>query len=105
MGFAEALADDGSLSGRGSPLVRGLVCGVMTTLGGRGHSLPYLVPDKVPNAFFIAKTIAGAIVFVELWIIAYVRARFMQTPFLKAALQIVVGGAIVLATGILIGAS
>ena len=105
MGFAEALADDGELSGRGSPLIRGGVCGVMTAIGGLGHSLPYLIPDRVPNAFFIATAIAGAIVFVELWVIAYIRAHFMQTPFFKAALQIVVGGAIVLATGILIGAS
>jgi rubrerythrin len=105
MGFAEALADDGELSGRGSPLIRGVVCGLMTTAGGLGHSLPYLVPDRLPNAFLIATAIAGAIVFFELWIIAFVRARFMQTPFFKAALQIVFGGAIVLATGILIGAS
>ncbi|VTZ52316.1 conserved membrane hypothetical protein [Methylocella tundrae] len=105
MGFAEALADDGELSGRGSPLVRGIVCGLMTTAGGLGHSLPYLVPDALPNAFLIATGIAGVIVFFELWIIAYIRARYMQTPFFKAALQIVLGGAIVLATGILIGAS
>ncbi len=105
MGFAEALADDGELSGRGSPLVRGVVCGLMTTVGGLGHSLPYLVPDSLPNAFFVATAVAGVIVFFELWIIAYVRARYMSTPFVKAALQIVLGGAIVLATGILIGAS
>ncbi len=105
MGFAEALSDDGSLSGRGSPLTRGIVTGLMTTAGGLGHSLPYLVPNSVPNAFYIATAIAGAVVFVELWIIAFVRARYMQTPFFKAALQIVVGGAIVLATGILIGSS
>ena len=72
MGFAEALADDGSLSGRGSPLIRGVVCGLMTTAGGLGHSLPYLVPNSLPNAFYIATAIAGAIVFVELWIIALV---------------------------------
>lgn len=105
MGFAEALSDDGSLSGRGSPLIRGVICGLMTTFGGLGHSLPYLVPNRLPNAFFIATAIAGAIVFFELWIIAFVRSRYMQTPFLKAALQIVLGGAIVLATGILIGSS
>jgi rubrerythrin len=105
MGFAEALSDDGSLSGRGSPLVRGIVTGLMTTAGGLGHSLPYLVPDSVPHAFYIATAIAGFVVFIELWIIAFVRARYMQTPFFKAALQIVVGGAIVLATGILIGSS
>ena len=105
MGFAEALSDDGSISGRGSPLIRGIVTGLMTTAGGLGHSLPYLVPDSVPHAFLIATAIAGFVVFVELWIIAFVRARYMQTPFFKAALQIVVGGAIVLATGILIGSS
>ena len=105
MGFAEALADDGALSGRGSPLVRGGVCGLMTTLGGLGHTLPYLIPDSTPNAFLIATAVAAAIVFIELWLIAFVRARFMQTPFFKAALQIVLGGAIVLATGIIIGAS
>jgi rubrerythrin len=103
MGFAEALSDDGVLSGRGSPVLRGVVCGVMTALGGMGHSLPYLVPDALPNAFWIATAIAGGVVFCELWIIAFVRAKYMATPFLKAALQIVVGGAIVLATGILIG--
>ena len=105
MGFAEALADDGALSGRGSPLLRGGVCGVMTALGGLGHSLPYLVPNSVPDAFWVATAIAGVVVFCELWIIAFVRTKYMATPFLRAALQIVVGGAIVLATGILIGAA
>jgi rubrerythrin len=105
MGFAEALSDDGALSGRGSPWLRGGICGVMTALGGLGHALPYLVPDSVENAFLIATAVAGLVVFVELWIIAFVRARYMSTPFLKAALQIVLGGAIVLATGILIGAA
>ncbi len=103
MGFAEALSDDGALSGRGSPLVRGVVCGVMTALGGLGHTLPYLVPDRTPNGFWIATALAGVVVFFELWAIAAIRARFMETPFLRAALQIVLGGAIVLATGILIG--
>ncbi len=103
MGFAEALSDDGSVTGRGAPLIRGVVCGLMTTLGGLGHSLPFLVPDSWPNAFWTATSIAGAVVFIELWVIAYVRARYMDTPFLKAVAQIVVGGAIVLAVGILIG--
>ena len=103
MGFAEALSDDGALTGRGSPILRGVVCGLMTTLGGLGHSLPYLVPDRVPNAFWIATGIAGVVVFFELWLIAWIRTKYMDTPFLKAALQIVVGGAIVLAVGILIG--
>jgi rubrerythrin len=105
MGFAEALSDDGSLTGRGAPLGRGIVCGVMTAAGGLGHSLPYLVPDKWPNAFWTATALAGAVVFIELWIIAWVRAHYMDTPLLKAIFQIVLGGAIVLATGIIIGAS
>jgi len=105
MGFAEALSDDGALSGRGSPWLRGGICGVMTALGGLGHALPYLVPDSVENAFLIATAIAGLVVFVELWIIAFVRTKYMATPFLQAVLQIVLGGAIVLATGILIGAA
>jgi erythrin-vacuolar iron transport family protein len=105
MGFAEALSDDGSITGRGSPVLRGAICGLMTALGGIGHTLPYLVPNSVPDAFWIATAIAGVVVFCELWIIAFVRTRYMDTPFFKAALQIVVGGAIVLAAGILIGAS
>ena len=103
MGFAEALSDDGSLTGRGSPWLRGGVCGLMTTLGGLGHTLPYLVPDAWPNSFWIATGIAGAVVFVELWAIAFIRAKYMDTPFLQAVFQIVLGGVIVLAAGILIG--
>ncbi len=103
MGFAEALSDDGSLTGRGSPFLRGGVCGLMTALGGLGHSLPYLVPDTLPDHFRIATTIAAVVVFFELWAIAYVRARYMDTPFLQAVFQIVLGGAIVLAAGVLIG--
>jgi len=105
MAFAEALSDDGAITGRGSPILRGAVTGSMTALGGLGHSLPYLVPDSWPNAFWIATSIAGTVVFIELWVIAWVRARYMDTPLLKAIFQIVLGGAIVLATGILIGAS
>jgi rubrerythrin len=103
MGFAEALSDDGSLTGRGSPWLRGTVCGIMTALGGLGHSLPYLVPDSLPNAFWIATAIAGVVVFFELWAIAFIRARYMDTPFLQAVFQIVLGGVIVLGVGILIG--
>jgi rubrerythrin len=103
MGFAEALSDDGTLTGRGSPLLRGLICGLMTALGGLGHTLPYLVPNSVPHAFMVATAIAGVVVFIELWIIAWVRARYMDTPLLKAIFQIVLGGAIVLGAGILIG--
>jgi len=105
MGFAEALSDDGSLTGRGSPWLRGVTCGVMTTLSGLGHTLPYLVPDSLPNAFWIATAIACIVVFFELWAIAYIRTRYMDTPFLQAVFQIVLGGAIVLGVGILIGAA
>jgi rubrerythrin len=105
MAFAEALSDDGSLTGRGSPWARGAITGIMTALGGLGHSLPYLVPDSWPNAFWIATAIAGVVVFFELWAIAFIRARYMDTPFLQAVFQVVLGGVIVLAVGILIGAS
>ena len=105
MAFAEALSDDGSLTGRGSPWLRGTVTGVMTALGGLGHTLPYLVPDSLPNAFWIATGIASVVVFVELWAIAYIRSHYMDTPFLQAVFQVVLGGVIVLAVGILIGAS
>ena len=98
MGFTEAAHDDGVLSGRGSPLKRGLASGVMTTLGGMGHALPYLIPD-----FWTATTIAIMVVFVELWAIAWIQNRYMETPFLRAALQVVVGGALVFAAGALIG--
>jgi rubrerythrin len=98
MGFAEALSDDGNLTGRGHPWLRGLMSGLMTTIGGVGHTLPYLIPD-----FRIATGLAIAVVMVELWAIAYIRARYMDTPFLRAAFQIVVGGLLVFATGVLIG--
>src|SRR6202162_2299222 len=84
MGFAEALSDDGALTGRGSPWLRGLTCGLMTTVGGLGHTMPYLVPNSWPNAFWIATAIAGIVVFFELWAIAYIRARYLDTPFLQA---------------------
>jgi erythrin-vacuolar iron transport family protein len=100
MGFAEALSDDGSLTGRGSPLVRGIVCGLMTAAGGIGHTLPYLIPD-----FRVATGFAIVVVLLELWVISYIRARYMDTPFLRAAFQVVVGGLLVFATGILIGSS
>ena len=100
MGFAEALSDDGSLTGRGTPWLRGTVSGVMTTIGGLGHTLPYLIPD-----FWIATIVAIFVVIVELAVISWIRYRFMDTPFMQAAFQIVLGGAIVLAVGILIGAA
>ena len=98
MGFTEAAHDDGVLSGRGSPLKRGIASGVMTTIGGMGHALPYLIPD-----FWTATAIAIAVVFVELWAIAWIQNRYMETPFLRAALQVVLGGALVFAAGVLIG--
>jgi erythrin-vacuolar iron transport family protein len=100
MGFAEALSDDGSLTGRGRPLVRGVVCGLMTALGGLGHTMPYLIPD-----FNIATAAAVGVVIAELGIISYVRSHFMDTPLLSAIFQVVVGGVLVFLTGILIGSS
>jgi erythrin-vacuolar iron transport family protein len=100
MGFAEALSDDGSLTGRGSPIIRGLVTGGMTALGGLGHTLPYLIPH-----FHTATAVAIAVVVVELGLISWIRTRFMDTPFLQAAFQIVVGGVLVFLAGILIGSS
>jgi rubrerythrin len=100
MGFAEALSDDGSLSGRGRPLLRGLVCGGMTFLGGIGHALPFLITD-----FRWAVGVATAVVIAELATIAWIRNRYMDTPFLSAVFQVVVGGFLVFLTGILIGNS
>ncbi len=98
MGFTEAASDDGSISGRGSPVKRGIASGVMTTIGGLGHALPYLIPH-----FWTATTIAFIVVFVELWAIAWIQNRYMETPFFRATFQVVLGGALVLAAGILIG--
>jgi rubrerythrin len=100
MAFAEALSDDGSLTGRGAPLVRGVVCGAMTALGGLGHALPYLIPH-----FYLATALAFGVVAVELAVISWIRTRFMDTPFLQAAFQVMVGGALVFVAGILIGNS
>jgi rubrerythrin len=100
MGFTEAASDDGQLSGRGSPWKRGFASGIMTTVGGLGHALPYLITD-----FWTATTIAAIVVFIELWAIAWIQNRFMETPFFRAALQVVLGGALVLAAGVLIGSS
>ncbi|WP_420407464.1 iron exporter MbfA [Hoeflea sp.] len=98
MGFTEAAHDDGVISGRGSPVKRGLASGIMTTVGGLGHALPYLIPD-----FNIATTVAVAVVFVELWAIAWIQNHWMDTPWGRAILQVVLGGALVFAAGILIG--
>lgn len=98
MGFTEAAHDDGVISGRGSPVKRGLASGVMTTVGGLGHALPYLIPH-----FWTATVMAGIIVFIELWAIAWIQNRFMETPFMRAAFQVVLGGMLVLAAGVIIG--
>jgi erythrin-vacuolar iron transport family protein len=100
MAFAEALSDDGSLTGRGRPVVRGLVTGAMTTLGGIGHTLPYLI-----STFHLATTVAIVVVILELAVISWVRKHFMETPLFRAALQVVLGGALVFAAGIWIGSS
>ena len=99
MGFAEAMSDDGKLSGRGTPWIRGVVCGLMTALGGLGHTLPYLIHD-----FHLATTIALAVVALELAVIAWIRKRYMDTPLLSAVFQVVVGGVLVFLAGWLIGA-
>jgi VIT1/CCC1 family predicted Fe2+/Mn2+ transporter len=98
MGFAEALSDDGSLTGRGRPWVRGLICGIMTALGGLGHALPYLIPH-----FYIATGVAIAVVLVELNVIAWIRNRYMDTPWRSAIFQVVIGGLLVFLAGVLIG--
>ncbi len=98
MGFTEAASDDGQISGRGSPYKRGVAAGVMTTIGGLGHALPYLIAD-----FWTATIIALIVVFVELWAIAWIQNRYMQTPILKAVFQVVLGGTLVFAAGVIIG--
>lgn len=98
MGFTEAASDDGELSGRGSPVKRGFASGIMTMIGGLGHALPYLIPD-----FWTATIIAFVVVFVELWAIAWIQNKYMETPFMRAAFQVVFGGALVFAAGALIG--
>lgn len=98
MGFTEAASDDGKLTGRGSPVKRGFAAGIMTAVGGLGHAMPYLIPD-----FWTATSIAIAVVFIELWAIAYIQNKYMSTPFWRAVLQVVLGGSLVFAAGILIG--
>lgn len=100
MGFAEALSDDGSLTGRGHPWLRGLVCGLMTTGGGIGHTVPYLIPD-----FWIATTVAVVVVVIELGLISWIRHRYMETPWFSAAVQVALGGVLVFFCGVLIGSS
>ena len=98
MGFTEAAHDDGKLSGRGSPVKRGIASGVMTMVGGLGHALPYLIPE-----FWTATVVAIIVVFFELWAIAFIQNKYMETPFMRAAFQVVLGGGLVLAAGMLIG--
>jgi len=98
MAFAEGLSDDGSLTGRGKPFIRGLVTGIMTLIGGIGHTLPYLIPT-----FTVANSIAIGVVAVELFVIAWIRNRYMDTPFLRSVFHVVVGGVLVFAAGVLIG--
>ena len=100
MGFAEALSDDGALSGRGQPWLRGSVCGAMTTLGGIGHTLPFLIPN-----FYYATVVAGVVVAIELAVISWIRHHFMDTPLLAAIFQVVLGGVLVFITGIVIGSA
>ena len=100
MGFAEALADDGKLSGRGTPYLRGLVCGLMTVAGGIGHTLPYLIQN-----FYTATIVAAIVVVFELLVIAWIQWRYMETPPVSAAAKVMLGGGLVLATGILIGSA
>lgn len=98
MGFTEAAHDDGVISGRGSPLKRGLASGLMTAAGGLGHALPYMIPD-----FWTATTVAIMVVFIELWVIAWIQNKYMETPFLRAVVQVVIGGVLVFLAGTLIG--
>ena len=100
MGFAEALSDDGSLTGRGRPWVRGAICGLMTAVGGIGHTIPFLLSN-----FTVALVVAGLVVLLELGVISWIRHRYMQTPALSAALQVGLGGILVFVTGVVIGSS
>jgi hypothetical protein len=100
MGFAEGVSGDGSLTGRGKPLLRGIVCGLMTTAGGIGHTLPYLIPF-----FRTATAVAVMVVAIELLLISWIRKRYMDTPVLRAAFQVIVGGVLMFPVGILIGSS
>jgi rubrerythrin len=100
MGFAEALSDDGSLTGRGHPYIRGLVCGLMTALGGVGHTVPFLIPN-----FTVAFSVAVAVVLLELASISWVRHRYMESPILTATMQVMIGGILVFLAGVLIGSS
>lgn len=100
MAFAEAVSDDGSLTGRGRPMLRGAITGVMTTAGGIGHTLPFLIPN-----FHLAFTVAVIVVAIELGVISWVRNRYMETPLISAAFQVIVGGILVFVAGVWIGSA
>ncbi len=100
MGLTEAMSDDGAITGRGSPWMRGVVCGLMTAIGGLGHTLPYLISD-----FYVATAVAAVVVAIELAVISWIRWKYMDTPIVSAMVQVLFGGALVLATGILIGSA
>jgi erythrin-vacuolar iron transport family protein len=100
MGLTEALSDDGTITGRGSPWKRGTACGLATALGGLGHTLPYLITD-----FWTATAVAILVVMVELIAIAWIRWKYMSTPFLAAIIQIILGGLLVVLVGVMIGSS
>lgn len=100
MGLTEAMSDDGAITGRGSPWTRGVVCGLMTALGGFGHTLPYLISD-----FYVATAVAAVVVAIELAAISWIRWKYMDTPIVSAMVQVLLGGALVLATGILVGSA
>jgi len=100
MGFTEAASDDGKLTGRGSPIKRGFAAGIMTTVGGLGHALPYLLTD-----FWTATILAIVVVLIELWVIAFIQSKYMSTPFWRAVMQVVLGGSLVFAAGIIIGSA
>jgi VIT1/CCC1 family predicted Fe2+/Mn2+ transporter len=98
MGLAEALSDDGTVTGRGNPISRGAITGFATTLGGMLHTLPFLI-QSVPLALHTAYVV---VVF-ELIVIAYIRFHFMKTPLFKTVLQVIIGGLIVFGIGIWLG--
>ncbi len=100
MGFTEAISDDGVISGRGSPIARGVITGLMTTIGGLGHALPYMIED-----IRLATAVAVIVVFIELFAITFIQNRYMKTPWLRAVLQVMIGGILVLAAGVLIGSA
>ncbi len=98
MGLAEALSDDGRVTGRGHPWTRGLITGAATTLGGMLHTLPFLLADLT-----LALHVAYAVVGIELLLIAYIRYRFMRSSLLPTVFQVIVGGGIVFAIGLWLG--